>query len=143
MKGHEKTVRAVVKQDSNPDLTPLDYAIWGVLEKKTDATSHRENGSFKTAMEEERNKMTKSILKVCKFFRRLIDTIKDKNSSQSFFRCGSIFLFCFLVFKWKLILFYNCRIFYTRVFLILYLHPVLFCVNLFVVILKLKLIFYQ
>ena len=41
LKVHVKTVRTAVKQDLTPDLNPLDYAIWSVLEKKTDATSHR------------------------------------------------------------------------------------------------------
>ena len=34
-------------------LTPLDSAIWGVLENKTTATSQTNIGSLKTAIEEE------------------------------------------------------------------------------------------
>ena len=49
LKVHEKTVRTAIKQD----LSPFDYAIWGVLENKTSVTSHLNNGSFKTAIEEE------------------------------------------------------------------------------------------
>ena len=46
---------------------PLDYAIWGVLENKTNATSHPNIGSLKTATEEEWNKMSEElILKACK-----------------------------------------------------------------------------
>ena len=41
-----------------PDLKPLDYAIWGVLENKTNATSNSNIGSLKTAIEEEWNKMS-------------------------------------------------------------------------------------
>ena len=37
----------------SPDLNPLDYAIWRVLENKTNATSHLNIGSFKIAIEEE------------------------------------------------------------------------------------------
>ena len=33
LKVHEKTLRAAIKQDLNPDLNPLDYAIWGVENK--------------------------------------------------------------------------------------------------------------
>ena len=33
LKVHERTVSRANKQDSNPDHNPLDYAIWGVLEK--------------------------------------------------------------------------------------------------------------
>ena len=43
---------------SSPDLNALDYAICGVLENKTNATSHPNNGSLKTAIEEEWNKMS-------------------------------------------------------------------------------------
>ena len=38
---------------SSPDLKPLDYAIWGVLKNKTNATSHPNIVSLKTAIEEE------------------------------------------------------------------------------------------
>ena len=35
LKVHEKTVRRAIKRDLSPDLNPLDYAIWGILENKT------------------------------------------------------------------------------------------------------------
>ena len=67
---------------SNPDLNPLDYAIWGVLENKTNATSHPNIGSPKTAIEEEWNKMSEEfILKACKSFQRCVDTIIEKKNS--------------------------------------------------------------
>ena len=50
-------MRTEIKQDLSTDLDPLDYAIWGVLENKTNATSHQNIGSLETAIEEERNKM--------------------------------------------------------------------------------------
>ena len=53
LKVHEKTVRTTIKQDSSPDLKPLNYTIWGVLENKTNATSHRNTGSRKPAIDEE------------------------------------------------------------------------------------------
>ena len=53
LKVHEKTVRTVIKQDLSPDLNPLDYALWGVLENQTNASSHPNIGSFKTVVEEE------------------------------------------------------------------------------------------
>ena len=46
LKVHEKTVGTAVKQDLNPDLKPLDYAIWDILENKTIATSHPNIGSL-------------------------------------------------------------------------------------------------
>ena len=41
---------------SSPDINPLDYAISGVLENKTNATAHSNSGSLKTAIEEKRKK---------------------------------------------------------------------------------------
>ena len=50
----------------SPDLHPLDYTIWDVLENKTYATSHPNIGLLKTAIEEEWNKMSEEfILKAC------------------------------------------------------------------------------
>ena len=49
LKVHKETL----KQDLSPDHCPLDYAIWGVLENKTNATSHPNIGLLKTAIEEE------------------------------------------------------------------------------------------
>ena len=58
LKVHEKTVRTAIKHDLNPDHNPLDYAIWGILVKKTIATSHRNIGTLMTAIEEEWNKIS-------------------------------------------------------------------------------------
>ena len=47
-------MRTAIKQDLNPDFNhPLDYAIWGILENKRNATSNLNIGSLKTATEEE------------------------------------------------------------------------------------------
>ena len=52
----------------------------GILENKTNATSHWNIGLLKTDIEEEWNKMSeKSILEVCKLFRRCADTVIKKN----------------------------------------------------------------
>ena len=53
LKVPEKTVKASIKQNLSPDLNPHDYAVWGVLENKTNATSHPNISSLKTAIEEE------------------------------------------------------------------------------------------
>ena len=50
LKVHEKTVMTAIKHDLRSDLNFLDYAIWGVLEDKTNATSHPNTCSLKTAM---------------------------------------------------------------------------------------------
>ena len=56
LKVHEKIEDS--KQDFSPECTPLLYwTLWGVLENKTNATSHSNIGSLKTAIEEEWNKM--------------------------------------------------------------------------------------
>ena len=49
-----------------PDRNSLDCAIWGVLENKTNETSHPYIGLLKTAIEKEWNKMSEEfILKAC------------------------------------------------------------------------------
>ena len=42
-------MKTAIKQDLSPDLNRLDYAIWGVLENKTNVTSHSNIGLLKTA----------------------------------------------------------------------------------------------
>ena len=46
-KVHVKTVRTEIKQELSADLNPLDYAIWDILEIKTNETSHLTIGSLK------------------------------------------------------------------------------------------------
>ena len=50
-----KTVRSAIKQDLSQDFDPLDYAISGVLESKTNATSHSNIGSVKSSIGEWKN----------------------------------------------------------------------------------------
>ena len=47
---------------SSPDLNLSDYAIWGILENKTNATSHSNIGSLKTAIDEEWNKISEEFI---------------------------------------------------------------------------------
>ena len=58
VKVHEKTMRIAIKYHLWPELNPLDYAIWGILENKTNATSHPNICSLKTAIEEKWNEMS-------------------------------------------------------------------------------------
>ena len=58
----EETVRTAIKQDLSPDLNPLDYVIWCILENKTNATSNLNIGSLKTTIEEEWNKMSEEFI---------------------------------------------------------------------------------
>ena len=79
LKVHEKTVRTAIKQDFSEDLNCLHYAVWGILENKTNPTSHPNIYSLKTAIEDEWNKMLEEfILNACKSFRRRVDTITEK-----------------------------------------------------------------
>ena len=83
LKVHEKTARTAIKQDSSPNLKLLDYIVSGVLENKTNASSHPNIGSLKTAIEEEWNKMSEEfILKVRKSFQRQVDTMIEKNGGH-------------------------------------------------------------
>ena len=77
LKVHGKIVRTAIKQDWSPDLNLLDYAIWGVLENKTNATSHSNIGSLKIAINEE------FILKACKSFPKRVDTIIKKKKMMA------------------------------------------------------------
>ena len=79
-----RKLRTAIKQDLSPDLNPLDYVILGVLENKTNATSHPNIGFIITAINEEWKKMYEEfILKVCKSFRRRVDTrIEKKNGGH-------------------------------------------------------------
>ena len=71
--------RTAIKHDLNPDHNLLNYAIWSVLENKTNATSHPNIDVFKSAVEEEWNKMSEEfILTVFKSFRRRVDTKIEK-----------------------------------------------------------------
>ena len=65
-KKKSEIIRVSLWPPSSPDLNPLDYIV---LENKTIATSYPDIGSLKSAIEEERNKMSeKSILEACKLF---------------------------------------------------------------------------
>ena len=84
MKVYEKTVRTEAKQNLSPDRNLLDYAMWGALENKTNATSCPNIGLLKIAIEEESNKMSEEfILKSCKSFRMCVDTIIGKNGGHN------------------------------------------------------------
>ena len=83
LKVHKKTVKTETEQDSSPDRNLLDYTICGVLENKIDATSYLNTGLLKNAIEGEWNKMSgEFILKVCKSFRKRVDTITEKNDGR-------------------------------------------------------------
>ena len=68
---------------SNPDHNSPDYTIWGILENKTNATSHPNISLLNTAIEEEWNKKSEEfILKACKLFWGCVATIIEKNGGH-------------------------------------------------------------
>ena len=76
LKVHWETVKTTIKQDLSPDLNSLEYALYDVIESKTNTTSHPNIGSLKTSIEGEWNRMFEVIiLKVCKSFQRHVDTM--------------------------------------------------------------------
>ena len=72
-----KTERTAIKQELSPGLNRLDYAVWGVLENKTNATSEPNIGSLKIAVEEEWNKISKEYM-TSESFRKCVDTMIEK-----------------------------------------------------------------
>ena len=66
-----------------PRPYPPPYTTWGILENKTNTTSHPNIGSLKTTFEEEWNKMFEEfILKACISFWRHVDTIIEKKGGH-------------------------------------------------------------
>lgn len=47
---------------SSPDLNPLDYSIWGILERKVNAKQHRSLESMQAAIEREWKKLSKDVI---------------------------------------------------------------------------------
>ena len=109
LKAYDKTVGTAFKQDLSPSLNPLDYAICGVLENKTNATSNPNIDSLKTVIEEEWNKISEEfILEACESFQRFVDTIIEKMVAilcKFTVFCLSSYFIVYLV-KLKLIFFY-------------------------------------
>ena len=111
---------------SSPDLNFLDFEIWNVLENKTNATSHPNIGSLKTAIEEEWNKMSEQyILKACKTFQTCLKTTIDKMVDilsefnvlciSSYFVVYSLkFYFCFIMDGWLVGWLDFCRLFNAK-----------------------------
>ena len=97
-------------------FTPVDYAIWSFFENKINANSHPNISSFKTAIEEEWNKMSEELhmLKACKSFRRHVDSISEKTGailSKFIVLCLSAYFVDYFL-TLELILFYNRVVYY-------------------------------
>ena len=94
---------------SRPDLNPFYYAIWGALENKINASSHRNIVSLKNAIEGEQNKISEEfILNACKSFRKHVDTILEEMAAllcKFTLLCLSSYFIVYF-FKSKLIFFF-------------------------------------
>ena len=83
---------------SSPDHNPLDFTIWSILENKTNATSIRDIGSLKTAIDEEKNKMSEEfILKAYKSFQRRVDSIIEKKKRWPYWVNLLFFIYLFIL----------------------------------------------
>lgn len=61
---------------SSPDVNPQDFAVWGVLERATNSTSHPNLESLKATITEEWDKMSSDFLvKSCQAVRRRVEAI--------------------------------------------------------------------
>ena len=105
---------------SSPNHNPLNYAILGVFENKTNATSHPNIGLLKTAIEEKWNKMPEEfILKACKSFRRYVATINEKMASVlskfTVLYLSSYFDVYFFKSKFIFFFFYNRFVYYHTI----------------------------
>ena len=81
---------------SSPDHNLPDYTIWGVLENKTNETSHPNIGFLKTAIEEEWNKLSEElILKGRKSFWKCVDTIIEEMAALFTVSCLSSYFVAF------------------------------------------------
>ena len=88
-------IKLSLRPSSSPDLNPPDYAIWGILENKTNATSHQNIGSLQTAIEEEWNKISEEfILKACKSFRKRVDTISENKKKKMVTMLSKFIVLC-------------------------------------------------
>ncbi len=61
---------------SSPDCSPLDYAVWGIVERKACSTPHKSVDAMKTAVEREWANMSVDLVKsVCKSFRPRLEAM--------------------------------------------------------------------
>ena len=59
---------------SSPDLNPMDYYVWGVLERKTNKRAHNSIDSLRDAIEEAAANMNSDhLVNACKRFRARVE----------------------------------------------------------------------
>lgn len=68
---------------SSPDLNPLDYSVWSVLERKACARPHPNKDSLKAAVEQAWAEMsTTYVVQTCKAFRGRMERMLAANGSH-------------------------------------------------------------
>ncbi len=62
---------------SSPDLNPLDYGIWGILEARACATSHWNVEALKNSVNQEWSNLSseKFIISTCSSFRSRVEKV--------------------------------------------------------------------
>ncbi len=69
---------------SSPDLAPLDYGIWGEIERKANAQPHRSVADLKAAVEEEWTLMSEEFMvKACNAFWPRVEAMLAKNGGRN------------------------------------------------------------
>ncbi|KAK0422953.1 hypothetical protein QR680_007892 [Steinernema hermaphroditum] len=72
---------------NSPDLNPLDFAIWGILEQKACAIKHKSIDSLKRALEKAREEITpEMIAAILKNFRKRLDACIEAEGGH--FECS-------------------------------------------------------
>ena len=67
----------------NPDLNPLDYAIWGKLEHSTNRTSHTSVDNLKQVLRLEWDKISRDFIwNSCNAFRRCMQAVIDNKGGH-------------------------------------------------------------
>jgi inhibitor of nuclear factor kappa-B kinase subunit alpha len=65
---------------SSPDLNPLDYSIWGVVEAKACRTSHASVAALKCSISKVWKAMTRDyLIKTCRAFRTRLETVVERD----------------------------------------------------------------
>jgi len=68
---------------SSPDLNPLDFAVWGVLEESVNKTSHPNIESLKAAIKKEWNAMSVDfVVSSCQAFRHRVQSVIDNDGGH-------------------------------------------------------------
>ena len=68
---------------SSPDLNPLDYAIWGVVEQATNKNPHPNVDSLKEAIKREWHKMSANfVIDSCLSFRKRVEAVIANNGGH-------------------------------------------------------------